>query len=252
MVTTSSSATSWFNKSSGTNLVAAACAIGALVLPDPLRQPVFRIGLFALSGAITNWLAIHMLFEKIPGLYGSGVIPARFADFKREIHRLMMEQFFSPENFERFLTQSEADGRDSGFKLEPLIEQADLSPAYDALVTAVEESSFGGLLNMVGGTVALEPLREPLTAKMKSVLKDLSREPTFQEIVRAQLASGESQSALQAKVETMVQQRLAELTPQMVKEIMQQMIRDHLGWLVVWGGVFGGLIGLVTTFIPFF
>jgi hypothetical protein len=38
----------------------------------------------------------------------------------------------------------------------------------------------------------------------------------------------------------------------MVKEIMQQMIRDHLGWLVVWGGVFGGLIGLVTTFIPFF
>jgi uncharacterized membrane protein YheB (UPF0754 family) len=252
MVTTSSSATNWFNKSSGTNLSALACAIVALVLPDPLRQPVFRIGLFALSGAITNWLAIHMLFEKIPGLYGSGVIPARFEDFKREIHRLLMEQFFSPENFERFLTKPEADGQDSGFQLEPIIEQADLSPAYDALVTAVEESSFGGLLNMMGGTVALEPLREPLTAKMKSVLKDLSREPTFQEIVRAQLASGESQSALQAKVETMVQQRLAELTPQMVKEIMQQMIRDHLGWLVVWGGVFGGLIGLVTTFIPFF
>ena len=252
MVTTSSSATSWFNKSSGTNLIATACALVALVLPDPLRQPVFWIGLFALSGAITNWLAIYMLFEKIPGLYGSGVIPARFEDFKREIHRLMMEQFFSPENFERFLSKSEADGQDSGFQLEPIIEQADLSPAYDALVTAVEESSFGGLLNMMGGTVALEPLREPLTAKMKSVLKDLSREPTFQEIVRAQLASGESQSALQAKVETMVQQRLAELTPQMVKEIMQQMIRDHLGWLVVWGGVFGGLIGLVTTFIPFF
>jgi uncharacterized membrane protein YheB (UPF0754 family) len=252
MVTTSSSATSWFNKSSGTNLIATACTLVALVLPDPLRQPVFRIGLFALSGAITNWLAIYMLFEKIPGLYGSGVIPARFEDFKREIHRLMMEQFFSPEHFERFLTKSEADGQNSGFKLEPIIDQADLSPAYDALVTAVEESSFGGLLNMVGGTVALEPLREPLTAKMKSVLKDLSREPTFQEIVRAQLANGENQSALQAKVETMVRQRLAELTPQMVKEIMQQMIRDHLGWLVIWGGVFGGLIGLVTTFIPFF
>ena len=24
----------------------------------------------------------HMLFEKVPGLYGSGVIPARFEDFK--------------------------------------------------------------------------------------------------------------------------------------------------------------------------
>jgi len=36
------------------------------------------IGLFALSGSITNWLAVHMLFEKVPFLYGSGVIPARF------------------------------------------------------------------------------------------------------------------------------------------------------------------------------
>jgi hypothetical protein len=25
------------------------------------------------------------------------------------------------------------------------------------------------------------------------------------------------------------------------------MIREHLGWLVVWGGVFGGLIGLLTA-----
>ena len=252
MMVSSSPTTSWFNKSSSTNLISAACVIVALLLPEPLRRPVLRIGLFALSGAITNWLAIHMLFEKIPGLYGSGVIPARFEDFKREIHRLMMEQFFSPENFERFLSKGEADEPGSSFNLAPIIEQTDLSPAYDGLVTAVEESSFGNLLNMVGGTSALEPLREPLIAKMKAVLKDLAQEPAFQEIVRAQLASGESQSALQAKVDAMVQQRLAELTPQMVKEIMQQMIRDHLGWLVVWGGVFGGLIGLVTALIPFF
>jgi hypothetical protein len=25
------------------------------------------------------------------------------------------------------------------------------------------------------------------------------------------------------------------------------MIREHLGWLVVWGGVFGGLIGLLAA-----
>ena len=32
----------------------------------------------------------------------------------------------------------------------------------------------------------------------------------------------------------------------MVKEIIQTMIREHLGWLVVWGGVFGGLFGPVA------
>ena len=39
---------------------------------------------FALSGGITNWIAIHMLFEKIP-FYGSGVIPKRFEEFKTGI-----------------------------------------------------------------------------------------------------------------------------------------------------------------------
>jgi hypothetical protein len=25
------------------------------------------------------------------------------------------------------------------------------------------------------------------------------------------------------------------------------MIREHLGWLVVWGGVFGGIIGFIAA-----
>ena len=34
---------------------------------------------------------------------------------------------------------------------------------------------------------------------------------------------------------------------QKLKEIIQDMIKKHLGWLVVWGGVFGGLIGLIAA-----
>ena len=45
-----------------------------------------------------------MLFEKVPGLYGSGVVPTRFAEFKGGIRNLMMEQFFTPDNIERFLS----------------------------------------------------------------------------------------------------------------------------------------------------
>ena len=46
------------------------------------------------------------------------------------------------------------------------------------------------------------------------------------------------------QVAQIIDTRLAELTPEHVKEIVQTMIRRHLGWLVVWGGVFGGAIGL--------
>jgi len=42
------------------------------------------------------------------------------------------------------------------------------------------------------------------------------------------------------------------MTPQMVKEIVQTMIRKHLGWLVVWGCVLGGAIGLVVTAVTNF
>lgn len=68
------------------------------------------IGFFALSGAITNWLAIHMLFEKVPLLYGSGVIPNRFEEFKTSIKDLMMNQFFTIENVEQFIHNEEQQG----------------------------------------------------------------------------------------------------------------------------------------------
>ncbi|MEM7293152.1 MAG: DUF445 domain-containing protein, partial [Pseudomonadota bacterium] len=70
------------NKSLITNLVAAAAVAAGHFSEQPL---LFTVGLFALSGAITNWLAVHMLFEKIPGIYGSGVVPLRFAEFKEGI-----------------------------------------------------------------------------------------------------------------------------------------------------------------------
>ncbi|MBB1382711.1 DUF445 domain-containing protein, partial [Shewanella sp. SR41-2] len=31
--------------------------------------------------------------------------------------------------------------------------------------------------------------------------------------------------------------------------IIQDMIKTHLGWLVVWGGVFGGIIGAVAALL---
>ena len=36
-----------------------------------------------------------MLFEKVPGLYGSGVVPSRFEEFKEGIRSLIMTQFFT-------------------------------------------------------------------------------------------------------------------------------------------------------------
>lgn len=230
------------NKSVITNVIALLAVVAGHLLSNPI---IFTVGLFALSGAVTNWLAVHMLFEKVPLLYGSGVIPARFEDFKAGIKSLMMEQFFTDENIDRFL--SDSSGGANTVNLAPVIEKVDLSPAFDDLIEVIEASSFGGMLAMVGGSEVLQPLREPFIEKMKQSVVTISQSDDFSAILRDELEQPDVLASMKEKVADIIDKRLNELTPQLVKEIIQTMIRKHLGWLVVWGGVFGGLIGFIAA-----
>jgi uncharacterized membrane protein YheB (UPF0754 family) len=189
-----------------------------------------------------------MLFEKVPFLYGSGVIPARFEDFKLGIRHLMMNQFFTEENIDRFLAGDPTNGASpTSLDLAPVIDKVDLSPAFDDLINVIEESSFGGMLAMVGGSEALQPLREPFIEKMKKTVSTISQSDEFNSILRDQLEQPQVMAGMRDKVSDIIEKRLNELTPQLVKEIIQEMIRKHLGWLVVWGGIFGGLIGMIAA-----
>ncbi len=235
------------NKSLITNLIAAGLVVTGLMVETPFQQPILATGLFALAGGVTNWLAIHMLFEKVPGLYGSGVISARFEDFKLGIYNLVMDQFFSQQNLDRFVAEMVTEDADHLLDFTDVIDETDLSPSFDGLTTVIMESSFGSMLGMFGGAVAIEPLKEPFIIKMKQSLNDIAHSESFQISMRNKLSSTPVSSDIHQQIEHVVQSRLEELTPLMVKEIIQTMIRQHLGWLVVWGGVFGGLIGLITS-----
>ena len=238
----------FFNKSLVTNLIAILLTVAGYFLDEPFRGPILSIGLFAFSGALTNWLAIHMLFEKVPGFYGSGVIPARFEDFKKGIHQLIMRQFFTEENVARFFEGS-SDTKTSQVDLSPLVDSVDLNPTFDALKTAVMESKFGATLAMFGGAEALDPIKPDFVEKMRTAVKDIVSAEDFQKKLPALMSGMGDHSDLLNRVSVIVEKRLEELTPQLVKEIIQQMIRQHLGWLVVWGGVCGGLIGLLASFL---
>ena len=93
------------NKSLITNLVAISIIIIGFVLKDNYSF-ILMTGIFAFSGSITNWLAVHMLFEKVPFLYGSGVILDRFEDIKIGIKKLILDELFSPEQINKFLLES--------------------------------------------------------------------------------------------------------------------------------------------------
>jgi uncharacterized membrane protein YheB (UPF0754 family) len=215
----------------------------SFIVPETYHNPLLFTGLFALSGAITNQLAIHMLFERVPLLYGSGVIEKNFETFKESIRVMIMKQFFTKEQLGDFFSKEEQK-----IDLAPLVEGADFSPAFDALSKTVMESKFGSAIGMFGGEEALEGLREPFANKLKSAVSKIVSSNTF----KAQLDHHIQNSALSDdmidSVENLITNRLDELTPKMVKELVQELIKEHLGWLVVWGGVFGGLIGLVSSY----
>ena len=232
------------NKSLATNLIALIVTITAYLIDHDV---LFSIGIFALSGAITNWLAVHMLFEKVPGLYGSGVIPAHFEEFKLSIRNLMMSQFFNDENIDRFLNKSQPSYM--GQYLAPVIQKLDLTPAYDTLVKTIMESSFGSMLAMFGGQEALVPLKEPFIENMRTAIIDISSTESFSQLLIEELEQPDMINDIRHNIEEIVDKRLDELTPQLVKIIIQDMIRQHLGWLVIWCGLFGGLIGLISALL---
>ena len=205
---------------------------------DALRSA----GLFALSGAVTNQLAIHMLFEKVPFLYGSGIILDRFESIRAALKTLIIEQFFTPEKIESFVQSQERT-----IDLTPIIEQTDFTPAYEALVRSVMESPMGGMLGMFGGEALIAKLKEPFLEKIKLSTIEISQSESFMNALNTHVHQGSAH--LTDTIGEIVETRLSELTPKMVKEMLHGLMKEHLGWLVVWGGVFGGAIGLLSALL---
>ncbi|MGD9969741.1 MAG: DUF445 domain-containing protein [Sulfuricurvum sp.] len=225
-----------------TNAVALTATAGSFALDGEAAKALLSAGLFALSGSVTNQLAIHMLFEKVPFLYGSGIILDRFESIRAAIKALIMEQFFTPEKIEAFVQSRERE-----VDLSPIIAKTDFTPAYHALVRSVMDSPLGGMIGMFGGDVVIEKLKEPFLKKIKESTVEISKSPSFMEALNEHLHQGSPDLA--KNIEAIVESRLAELTPVLVKEMLHSLMKEHLGWLVVWGGVFGGVIGIVSSFL---
>ena len=228
------------SKSFLTNLVSAIIFTISYLIPEFIgRNALMMASLFALSGAFTNWVAIYMLFEKIPGLYGSGIIALRFDQFKESIRSLIMENFFTKDNFIK-VTQGALPHT---IQPELIMDKIDFDKIFGGFISVIKSSTYGSVFKLFGGEKALEPLRKPFKIEFERQASEI--------LVNIDIASVLQKETdfetFKTKISAMVETTLNELTPQRVKEIVEEMIRMHLGWLVVWGGVFGALIGFVST-----
>jgi uncharacterized membrane protein YheB (UPF0754 family) len=219
------------NKSLITNLISIFIILIGFLYRDDFSF-ILLVGVFALSGSITNWLAIHMLFDKVPFLYGSGVILDRFDDIKLGIKNLILKELFSADQIEKFILDNKQKASGG------IIDKIDFDRVFIGLVESIEGSQLGGMLAMIGGRKALEPLKDPFVKKLKVIIEDFIKDNS---------GNNNSTDELLLKIENILDARLADLSPNDIKIIIQKMIKEHLGWLVVWGGFFGGLLGLIFS-----
>ncbi len=262
------------NKGTVSNSISAALLVVGLVLGysdvDGAAQTlVLSVGMFAFSGGVTNSVAVKMLFDRVPGLYGSGVIQSRFTEIREEIKKLILEQFFTEEHLRDFIRSGKTqidlakyirspDGRSLprvviDKQWSKLTNEETLRPLLSEQVDKILDSSLGGFLGLMGkdtiqGVVSnfVTSFIDSMKSRVERTADEMSLDP---DSLGVELDEDLVVADLQAQVESLLTRRLEQLTPTQVKRIVEDVIRNHLGWLIVWGNVFGGLMGLVAPFL---
>ena len=211
-------------------LITNSTIIGLILIGFLLNSALLKtIGFFGLSGSITNSLAVFMIFEKVPFLYGSGVIILKFEDFKKSIKNMILHQFFSENNLNKFFKSKELN----------IKQFVNNDEVFEKLKGAIIASQFGAIINMFGGEGALEPLRNPLSDKLSEMIYD----------IEFKIQQKSSSIITTQEIEKILDSRLSELEAKDIKNLVQNIIRQHLSLLVVWGGIFGALLGAISFFV---
>jgi uncharacterized membrane protein YheB (UPF0754 family) len=257
------------DKGTFSNILSGAVFGTGLALPHgAVRDFTLSVGLFAFSGGITNALAVKMLFDRIPGLVGSGVIPARFREIRQKIQDLILKHFFSEEYLREFFEREKGSldwrsfvrGSESGRgPVARILEKQwdrftgpdTLDPILDREIDRLMDSRIGGLLVMVGPQnvkPAVSQFVMSFVSSWKGKVMDFADKAGPGEL-ELEIDEEKLVEAVRAKVTVLLERKIAQLEPGTVKRMIEDVIRNHLGWLVVWGNVFGAILGVVGFLI---
>lgn len=226
-------------KSLLTSLTSLFIIFAGLFFPSPtIGELMTNVGSFALVCALANTIALRIVFSRL--------ILNRFGEFKASIKLFIMREFFSLETVEEMLTSR---GGEILFDFSHLDECLDYDELYEATAEAIIESPVGGMIKLVGGQSRLEPLRNVFKNKIRKLIIEYSHSKTVRDKLIASTDSKAMAKNLIMKIEQVVDIHLRDLTPGKVRDLVHDMLSVPLGWLVVWAGILGGIMGAVTTFI---
>jgi len=209
---------------------------------DYTGRYMLSVGLFAFAGGITNFIAIQMLFYKIPGIYGSGVIEKRYKSIRRSMKDMILSTFFQPDFLNKYIPQKlreAAAGADVESKINAFLTSEAGQAMLDEKIDQLGESPEGQLVDSMNINISsFKPFVKPV---MISFLSDLG--PTIMYNLIDPRKGGLNLVKLRDELDRYMCERMEEVTPQMMVDILYCVVLHYLGWLVVWGCIFGGIMG---------
>ncbi|KAI8504534.1 hypothetical protein Bbelb_176520, partial [Branchiostoma belcheri] len=185
---------------------------------------VFRaMGLFSVSGGVTNWLAVKMLFDRIPGLIGSGVITSQFKEIRQTVKNVVLETFFETEYLENYMHRKSGEflaAFQIESKLQRLLQSERVMQIIDNQVQKLYKKPEGMMLAMMGVDAG------KLSKMIQPLMKGLSRDMT--PVLAKNLKTFEFMNAesMRAQVDEMMTVKMEEFTPPKVKKTTGNMVES--------------------------
>lgn len=207
---------------------------------------LIAFGLFGFAGGFTNWVALQMLFYRIPLVYGSGVIPSRHKKIRETVKNVVLSAFFDEGFLDKYVGQKivqMATVHDAGKRLQAVLQSAAVEQLINAKLDGLFSQSEGDVLRMIG--ICREKLKPMIRPLLLSLAADLAPG------IANKLAGSKGTTVvwLKRELDAYMTLRLQELTKYRTTSLLRQIIGRHLGWIVVWGTVFGALVGLLCEAI---
>lgn len=102
------------------------------------------------------------------------------------------------------------------------------------------------MLTMMGVSITADQINN-IAKAMKPKMIDTAK--ALIPNVKAKFLEGDlmDPETLRTEVDQMLTDRLQEIHEEDVKQLLEEVIRKHLHWLIIWGNVFGGLLGLLSA-----
>lgn len=205
---------------------------------------LLSIGLFAFAGGITNWIAIKMLFHKIPFVYGSGVLRRRYKVIRQAMKQMILATFFQPEFLTSYIPQKIREAAAKGdieHRIHVFLTSGTGQRIIDEKIDGLSTTPEGQLVQSANINIeTFKPLIKPVII---SFLADLG--PSVLEHMIEPQNGALNLDKLRGQLDSYMTERMLEVSPEMIQNIMYTVVLQYFGWLVVWGCLFGSVMGAV-------